>query len=67
MKRVYDMNTGRMLESDFCTAEPQRQTTPGATIPELQLQLVLPDSHPEMRLPPELAMADLNAFLDRMS
>ncbi|MCU7852208.1 MAG: hypothetical protein KZQ80_08335 [Candidatus Thiodiazotropha sp. (ex Monitilora ramsayi)] len=66
MKTVYDMSTGRMLASDLSVERPQRLVSETHT-PELQLQLVVLESIPERTLPPELALADLNAFFDKMS
>ncbi|MCU7915704.1 MAG: hypothetical protein KZQ65_07305 [Candidatus Thiodiazotropha sp. (ex Gloverina cf. vestifex)] len=66
MKAVYDMSTGRMLTSNLSTERPQRLVS-DTTTPELQLQLVVPESIPERTLPPELALADLNAFMKKMS
>jgi hypothetical protein len=67
MKTVYDMSTGQVEETasmvdsaqqlDFCAHTEELQ---------LQLQPVVTESLPERGLPPELVLADLNAFLDKM-
>ncbi|MEW8505548.1 MAG: hypothetical protein AB2598_02510 [Candidatus Thiodiazotropha sp.] len=65
MKRVYDMSTGQIVDS--CRADESRPAiAPDATLPELQLQLVTPDQRTEREIPPELVMADLCAFLEKM-
>jgi hypothetical protein len=66
MKTVYDMGTGSILQTDPPVEIP-RPLTSDAPVAELRLQLAVAESHPEKRLPPELVMADLNAFLDKMS
>jgi hypothetical protein len=66
MKTVYDMSTGGIMLTDPPAEIPQRPTS-DAPIAELQLQLIAPESRPEKLFPPELVMADLNAFLDTMS
>ncbi|MGD9168438.1 MAG: hypothetical protein PVI97_00075 [Candidatus Thiodiazotropha sp.] len=66
MKTIYDMSTGQVVESDL-----MNKSTPfsehDASIPALQLQLVTPEQRTEREIPPELVLADLNAFLDDMS
>ncbi|MES9991712.1 MAG: hypothetical protein ABW098_07155 [Candidatus Thiodiazotropha sp.] len=65
MTRVYDMSTGQIIEN--CLAnEIGPAIAPNASLPELQLQLVTPDQSTEREIPPELVMADLSAFLDKM-
>jgi len=67
MRTVYDMSTGRILESTLHTHATPRLTT-DATLTALQLQLVLPESRPQRpRMPPELVLADLKAFIESMS
>jgi hypothetical protein len=66
MKRVYDMSTGQIIESSLAN-ETRRIIAPDASMPELQLQLVTPQQSTEREIPPELVMADLNAFLEKMS
>ncbi|MET0062985.1 MAG: hypothetical protein ABW176_11905 [Candidatus Thiodiazotropha endolucinida] len=66
MKTVYDMNTGQIIESGLTSETPQL-IAPDASIPALQLQLVTPEQSTEREIPPELVLADLNAFLDEMS
>jgi hypothetical protein len=66
MKRVYDMSTGQVVENSLAN-ESRPVIAPDASMPELQLQLVTPDLRTEREIPPELVMADLNAFLDKMS
>lgn len=68
MKTVYDMGTGRILNPE---TELPDESTYGlicdTTLCALQLQLVLPESRPKRQIPPELVMADPNAFIDKMS
>jgi len=66
MKTVYDMGTGSIMLTDPPAEIPPRLTS-DAPVAELQLQLVVPESRPEKLFPPELVMADLNAFIDKMS
>lgn len=66
MKRVYDMSTGRVL-STATTAENAHDLELDATAPQLQLQPVAEEFPPKRGIPPELVLADLNAFLDEMS
>jgi hypothetical protein len=66
MKTVYDMSTGQIIENGL-TNEAPRIIAPDASIPALQLQLVTPEQRAEREIPPELVLADLNAFLDEMS
>jgi hypothetical protein len=63
--KVYDMSTGRLVESTSTTAGAQPPDI-DASAPELQLQLVVSESLPERGIPPELVLADLNAFIDKM-
>jgi len=68
MNTVYDMSTGRILNPE---PEVHDESTHGlsfdATRCALQLQLVLPESRPKRLIPPELVMADPNAFIEKMS
>ncbi|USF87868.1 hypothetical protein [Candidatus Endoriftia persephonae] len=74
MKTVFDMSTGQVVErysaKDECS---EHRTTaneliaPSAAQPQLGLQEVIAEQHEEKRIPPELVLADLNAFLDEMS
>ncbi|MCU7920494.1 MAG: hypothetical protein KZQ99_12290 [Candidatus Thiodiazotropha sp. (ex Dulcina madagascariensis)] len=66
MRTVYDMSTGQILEYVQST-ETAQSVAPVASIPELRLQLVTPESRKERDIPPELVLADLNAFLETMS
>lgn len=66
MKRVYDMSTGQIADSGL-TDETTQLIAPDASVPALQLQLVTTERRTEREIPPELVLADLNAFLDEMS
>ncbi|MEJ2590282.1 MAG: hypothetical protein P8178_02590 [Candidatus Thiodiazotropha sp.] len=66
MKTVYDMVTGRIIRTDP-PAETPRRLDLDAPYAELRLQPVVHETRPEKPLPPELVMADLNAFIDKMS
>jgi hypothetical protein len=66
MKTVYDMSTGQIIESGLAN-ETARQIAPDADMPALQLQMVTAEQSTEGEIPPELVLADLNAFLDEMS
>ncbi|MCU7843596.1 MAG: hypothetical protein KZQ93_07120 [Candidatus Thiodiazotropha sp. (ex Monitilora ramsayi)] len=66
MKTVYDMSSGQVVTPDHATELPERLVS-DAEILQLQLQPVVTDSRPERKIPPELALADLNAFFDKMS
>ena len=66
MKTVYDMSTGRILDPELHDESTQALSF-DATHCALQLQLVLPESRPKRQIPPELVMADPNAFIDKMS
>ncbi len=67
MKTVYDMSTGRMVETVTTSSDAYRLDF-DATATELQLQLqpLVSESLPKRGIPPELVLADLNAFLDKM-
>ncbi|MCU7803370.1 MAG: hypothetical protein KZQ92_05325 [Candidatus Thiodiazotropha sp. (ex Lucinoma borealis)] len=66
MKTVYDMGSRQILEYGL-TKEATQPVAPDAYMPGLQLQLVTPESCTEREIPPELVLADLTAFLDKMS
>ncbi|MEJ2692536.1 MAG: hypothetical protein P8166_05595 [Candidatus Thiodiazotropha sp.] len=66
MKRVYDMSTGRVLNT-ATTAENAHGLELDAAATQLQLQPVAEEFPPKRGIPPELVLADLNAFLDEMS
>jgi hypothetical protein len=66
MKTVYDMSTGQIIESGLAN-ETARFIAPDANMPALQLQPVTTEQSTEREIPPELVLADLNAFLDEMS
>jgi hypothetical protein len=65
MKTVYDMSSGQIVES-ASTIEQTRRLDYDATATQLQLQPVVSESCPERGMPPELVLADLNAFLEKM-
>ncbi|MEN8178466.1 MAG: hypothetical protein ABFS39_07575 [Pseudomonadota bacterium] len=68
MKILYDMSTGRVLEAPrqerMQTQFHFQETHP---LPELKLQEINTDYREEQRIPPELAITDLNGFLKEMS
>ncbi|MCU7905309.1 MAG: hypothetical protein KZQ76_05510 [Candidatus Thiodiazotropha sp. (ex Epidulcina cf. delphinae)] len=66
MKTAYDMSTGQILENGQST-ETTQSVAPVASIPELRLQPATPEPRTERDIPPELVLADLNAFLETMS
>ena len=68
MKTVYDMSTGQIIETGL-TAVAAPATASDAHAPELELGLqpVTPERRTKSAFPPELVLADLNAFLDTMS
>jgi hypothetical protein len=61
------MSTGQVVEATAVANDAQRLAT-DATAWELELRMqpVTTESQPERGLPPELVLADLNAFLDKM-
>ncbi|MES9977250.1 MAG: hypothetical protein ABW107_00705, partial [Candidatus Thiodiazotropha sp. 6PLUC5] len=64
MKTVYDMSTGQISETGLEEASVH-QNAPNAeyaTELELGLQPVISESSTKRALPPELVLADLNAF-----
>lgn len=67
MKTVYDMSSGQVVETTG-VADDSHRLTHDAIAGELQLRLqpVTTESKPERGLPPELVLADPNAFLDKM-
>jgi len=67
MKTVYDMSTGRILESEKHTDAAPRLIM-DTSLNALQLQLVIPESRPQRpKMPPELVLADPKAFIESMS
>jgi hypothetical protein len=68
MKTVYDMSSGQVVETTAVADDAQRLAIDATAQQELQLRLqpVTEESLPEKGLPPELVLADLNAFLDKM-
>ncbi|MBT2969125.1 MAG: hypothetical protein B6D72_19790 [gamma proteobacterium symbiont of Ctena orbiculata] len=65
MMKVYDMSSGQVI-ADCLTNETRQVIAPDASLPELQLQLVTPEQRAEREIPPDMVMADLSAFLDKM-
>jgi hypothetical protein len=66
MKQVYDMSTGRLVESDSTADDTHRPDFRNNAL-QLQLQPVVSESLPERDIPPELVLVDLNTFIDDMS
>jgi hypothetical protein len=66
MKTVYDMSTGHMVEIGASASTPVAAAQ-GTYELELRLLPVTTDSHTQRQMPPELVLADLNAFLETMS
>ncbi len=67
MKTVYDMSTGRVVETTSTAEEIRRLDFDAATMQlQLQLQPVITESTPKRDIPPTLVLADPNAFLDKM-
>jgi hypothetical protein len=66
MKTVFDMSTGQVVRSKTAT-DSNAELIYAAEMPALQLIPVISEPRPETPFPPELAMADLNAFIDKMS
>jgi hypothetical protein len=67
MKTVYDMSTGQMVEIGVTASTLVAAATVSAYDLELRLVPVTHESHTQRQMPPELVLADLNAFLDTMS
>jgi hypothetical protein len=68
MNTDYDMSTGRVIEtSPPETTGVESIFTDTHCMPELGLQEISHRSREEARFPPQLAIADLNAFLHEMS
>ncbi len=67
MKTVYDMSTGQMVEIGASASTPVAAAFNSTYELELRLQPVTSDSRTQRQMPPELVLADLNAFLDVMS
>ena len=66
MKRVYDMSSGRLVEESQVTSDNSQRLDIDAGALDLRLQPVVSESLPERGIPPELVLADLNAFFDKM-
>ena len=69
MRTVYDMSTGQITETGVADV-PAYQNAPQAeygTELELGLQPVICEQRTKSALPPELVLADLDAFLYKMS
>ncbi len=66
MKTVYDMSTGQIVDNPSTIEQTHRQDC-DAPATQLRLQPVATESRPERGIPPELVLADLNAFLEKMS
>lgn len=67
MKTVYNMSTGQVEQTTAVADDAQRLATDAyAEQLQLRLQPVSNESIPERGLPPELVLADLNAFLYKM-
>ncbi|MEJ2405026.1 MAG: hypothetical protein P8171_12170 [Candidatus Thiodiazotropha sp.] len=66
MQTVYDMSTGQMVEIGASASTPVAAAQ-GTYELELRLLPVTTDSHTQRQMPPELVLADLNAFLETMS
>jgi hypothetical protein len=68
MKTVYDMSTGQIIETGLtCLSAPQNAPQIEETALQLGLQPITSESPTKRALPPELVLADLNAFLEKMS
>ncbi|MES9834344.1 MAG: hypothetical protein ABW157_17460 [Candidatus Thiodiazotropha sp. LLP2] len=69
MKTVYDMSTGQITETGLTDASAHQNALQAeyATELELGLQPVISEPRTKRTLPPELVLADLNAFLEKMS
>jgi hypothetical protein len=68
MKTVYDMSSGQIIETGL-TRLSAPQSAPQIEAAELQLGLqpVTSETATKRTLPPELVLADLNAFIEEMS
>lgn len=70
MMVIYDMNTGQRIDTRQMDSTSAHSSVQDVGLPlNLGLQEILTPSHyrEEPRITPELALADLNAFLDEMS
>ena len=68
MKKVYDMSTGQIIDTGITdVAMSAIASNTYASELELRLQPVTSEQHTKSAFPPELVLADLNAFLDTMS
>lgn len=64
----YDMSTCKVLESsEKSQIQNQVQALDTVALPTPKLQEIDLVTHADRILPPELAIADVNAFLDTMS
>ncbi|MCG7866626.1 MAG: hypothetical protein JAZ19_18405 [Candidatus Thiodiazotropha taylori] len=68
MKTVYDMSSGQIIETGLTTlSAPQDASQWDQPALELALQPVTSESPTKCAFPPELVLADLNAFIEKMS
>lgn len=68
MRMQYDMSTSQIIESDgFYQVNSAVADDTGSAIPALQLMEVTALSTREPQMPPELAAANISAFLDTMN
>ncbi|MEJ2611055.1 MAG: hypothetical protein P8179_13465 [Candidatus Thiodiazotropha sp.] len=69
MKSVYDMTTGQIIDNGYtATSTDASAYDAHASELELRLQLVTTERYTKSStIPPELVLADLNAFIETMS
>ncbi|MEJ2620926.1 MAG: hypothetical protein P8163_11835 [Candidatus Thiodiazotropha sp.] len=69
MKTVYDMSTGQIIETGLnrLSAPQSAPQIEAAADLQLGLQLVTCETAAKRTLPPELVLADFNAFIEEMS
>ncbi|MCG7985297.1 MAG: hypothetical protein JAY90_21440 [Candidatus Thiodiazotropha lotti] len=68
MKTVYDMSTGQIIETGHTTlSAPQNASEFDQPALQLGLQPVTSERPTKCAFPPELVLADLNAFIEKMS
>ncbi|MCG7975635.1 MAG: hypothetical protein JAZ16_11305 [Candidatus Thiodiazotropha taylori] len=68
MKTVYDMSSGQIIETGLTTlSAPQDASQWDQPALELALQPVTSECPTKCAFPPELVLADLNAFIEKMS
>jgi hypothetical protein len=60
------MSTGRLVDETLTAPDTAQRQDIDADALDLRLQPVVSESLPERGIPPELVLADLNAFLDKM-